>query len=429
MNPKLLFFLVDTAAYPLAVVLLFVSLKSVENAGPVLGRVILVLWGAVLLVSLLVAHCWLRNALHALPPLLMAFLIAYVWVSWPQWRNAFIPQSFGEPYYEEGVARRTGRRLGGMEHGRIRYYAPDGRLVRIETWKHGEENGLFRGYHDNGQLAERGVRRAVETPGGTSKYGRCGKWRFYREDGTLDDVRIYEKGRVRTSGRYEYYKIYQDDGRVRVYRFADHAPFTGHMEKAGLVDDEAFPLFYTAQLVDGYFDGPWSGYYFQSGSSPAGEGFSLAGEGFSVRGRSEDGWRCYYSDGQLWCEATYRDGKLEGEYVEYYDDTLKKKPHPQVKYRCNYIGGKRHGTARWWRSDGTPQTETQYRNGRRDGVSREYDEQGRLRWLIPYRDGQREGTGIEYGVDGSRTETVYRDDKEVSEMRYDAEGRLKSENP
>ncbi len=428
MNPKLIFYLADTAVYPLSIVLLIVALKgNVTNAGPTLACIILFMWTLLLVASLVVARCWLGSAWHALPPLFAVFLIAYVWSVWPQWKSTFIPESFDEEWYEEGIARRTGKRLAGMEHGRIRYYAPDGRLLRVETWKHGDLDGLYWGYHDNGQLGERGVAKRLGTGNGELDHYREGKWEFFREDGTPDDVRTYDKGRVQTSERYEYYKVYQDDGRVRVYRFADRSPFTGRLEKCGLVGDGAFPLFYTAQLVDGYFDGPWTGYYFHPGDSLSDEGFSLAGEGFSVMGRSEHGWRCYYSDGLLWCEATYHEGKLEGEYVQYYPDTLASGPHGPARYHGRYVGGKRHGTFRWWYPNGALDTESEYRNGKRNGITREYDEQGRLLSETAYRDGIREGLSICYENDGSRTETDYHADEEVCVRHYGADGRLESE--
>lgn len=412
MSPKILFYLADTAVYPLSVVLLFVSLKgNVENAGPVIFRIIVTMWAALLVASLVVARCWLGNALHAVPPLLMTFFIAYVYVAWPQWRNAFIPEPFDEKWYEEGIARRTGKRVAGMEHGVIRYYAGDGRLVRSETWKHGEQEGPFRGYHDNGRLAERGVMKHVETEDGDSKLCRTGKWRFYREDGASDDVRTYEKGCAVSSRNYSFYRRMQPDGRGRYYRFADGLPFTGQLEMTGIVGDYAFPAFYTARFADGYLEGPWHEYYPWSG-------FPLAAEGFAAEGYLDSTYRVYHPNGQLGTAAFYRLGELEGEYIAYYPDSLASRPHGQARYRCNYAAGKRHGTARWWRKDGTLDTETEYRDGVRDGICREYDEQGRLWSVTPYRNGRREGLAVRYGGDGSRTETEYRDDEEVCERRY-----------
>lgn len=273
MNPKLIFYLADTAVYPLSVVLLIVALKgNVMNAGPALVRIVLFMWTVAFVASLVVARCWLGSAWHALPPLFAAFLIIYLYFSWPQWKNTYFLESFDEECYEEGIARRTGKRLAGLEHGTITYYASDGRIVRSETWKHGDPNGLYRGYHDNGQLAERGVVKRPDTENGDLKRYREGRWKFYREDGTRDDVRTYEKGRVVASQSYAYYKVDQDDRRSRIYRFSDRMPFTGQLEKCGVVDDEAFPLFWTGRIVDGYFDGPWQAGYHLPGSPSAGEG-------------------------------------------------------------------------------------------------------------------------------------------------------------
>lgn len=422
MNPKLIFYLADTAVYPLSVVLLIVALKgNVMNAGPALVRIVLFMWTVAFVASLVVARCWLGSAWHALPPLFAAFLITYLYFSWPQWKNTYIPESFDEECYEEGIARRTGKRLAGLEHGTITYYASDGRIVRSETWKHGDPNGLYRGYHDNGQLAERGVVKRPDTENGDLKRYREGRWKFYREDGTRDDVRTYEKGRVVASQSYAYYKVDQDDRRSRIYRFSDRMPFTGQLEKCGVVDDEAFPLFWTGRIVDGYFDGPWQAGYHLPGSPSA-------GEGVAVMGRSEGLSTAYYSNGQLWSVASYRAGKLEGEYVEYYRDSLAAGPHGRVRYRARYVGGKRQGAACWWYENGAVDTESEYRDGKRNGMTREYDEQGRLLGGTAYRDGLREGLCVWYASDGSRTETEYRADKAVGERRYGADGRLKSES-
>lgn len=417
MNPKLLFFLLDTAAYPLSIILLLIALKgNVDHGGPAVIRVILFLWVATLVVSLLVARLWLGSALHAFPPLLAALLIAYVYTVGPQWRNAYIPESFDEPWHEETIVRRTGKRLAGEEHGVLRYYAADGRLCRTETWRRGKQEGPCRGYHDNGELAERGVMKRVGTPNGSWECIRAGKWRFYREDGTQDDVRTYEEGRALTSKNYRYYRIFEDDGRARIYRFSDNAPFTGQLDGDGIVDEEAFPLCYTAHFVDGYFDGAWSACYPRRGFPPAGEGVARMG-------RSEGLYRDYHPNGQLRTEATYRDGKLEGEYVTYYADSLASAPHGRERYRCRYVDGRRHGTARWWRSDGTPDTEAEYRNGKREGICLEYDDEGRLQLEIPYRDGRREGMGIRYETDGSLTALEFCDDERVAEHPCDSLGR------
>ena len=149
----------------------------------------------------------------------------------------------------------------GKKHGKAAIYYENGRVVEtIETYVQGKISGDCKIFHKNGNLLATGSLNG-------SKWNKqkqqevgimIGQWKFYREDGTLDDERVYDSDRVISSKNYSL--RFDSAGLVRGLDSGEL--FTGRLNKQGVIMDEyLFPNLYTTNVVDGKLDGSLISYY------------------------------------------------------------------------------------------------------------------------------------------------------------------------
>jgi len=117
----------------------------------------------------------------------------------------------------------------------------------------------------------------------------------------------------------------------------------------------------------------------------------------------------YYEDGSKKTEGTYRNGQLEGPFVEYYPNGSKNmagqfkngKYHGLWLYwyddgkprgRGGFKDGYRIGTHVFWHKTGAKSVEVSHKNGKFHGKYREYNPEGQLLEEIEFNEGIREGT-------------------------------------
>ena len=92
-------------------------------------------------------------------------------------------------------------------------------------------------------------------------------------------------------------------------------------------------------------------------------------------------------------ESTYKDGKLEGEVIEYFDfGTIKAKSH--------YLNGLRHGQFLTNHANGKPMLEEHYLYNYKHGFFRAFDESGKEIGRMYYKMGQLlEGDELQQWID------------------------------
>lgn len=78
-------------------------------------------------------------------------------------------------------------------------------------------------------------------------------------------------------------------------------------------------------------------------------------------------------------EKTYKDGKLDGLYREWY-------PNGQLFYEKTYKDGQLDGLYRRWYSNGQLWDECTFKDGKLDGISREWYPNGRLSFEYTHKD-------------------------------------------
>ncbi len=137
---------------------------------------------------------------------------------------------------------------------------------------------------------------------------------------------------------------------------------------------------------DGKLEGEYKEFYLYGG---------IKEEGQYVDGKKESEWKKYHSNGKLMKEENYKDGKLEGNYKEYWE-------YGQLKEKGLYIDGKKEGN--WRTENGHSWENISYKNGLKEG---EYErlldgkEKGFLFTKGQYIKGQKEGEWITEDEDKS----------------------------
>lgn len=100
-------------------------------------------------------------------------------------------------------------------------------------------------------------------------------------------------------------------------------------------------------------------------------------------GKREGNYEEWYYNGQFKEQSFYRDGKLEGERKVWYSNG-------QLHIKEFYRGGKEEGKYQTWREDGTWRIHAFYRNGKLEGACKWW-RNGRLEEWAFYRNGKLEG--------------------------------------
>ena len=450
MEKLLLYYLAAIAFYPLVQVAI---VASANINGPIgfpegFWLFIGIPFILTLIPTLIAAHYWAGSAWHAFGALGMYILLALVignihnrLIDWVDHRTPHYTMNTWRDGDEEGKWEL--RSVDHEQHGRQRYWRSDGSLHHVETWVHGRMEGEYMLYYSNGQIAEQGTMRGSDKNHFDPKHVRTGEWSFWREDGTLDDVRTYREGKSVSSRSYEFYQE-EIEGRslLRICRFDGSGPFTGRLDKTGVVGDKAFPFLYSGDVVDGFFEGNVREYYPAPGGQLAAEieawqgeldgtftswysDGTLKGIAHYVRGKRDGLVTNYYPDGQLKITASYKQDKLHGKYTAYYRDSTGRMPYGRMKYDSQYADGKPVGTSRWWHEEGWLEAERENLEGDRN-VMRWYYDNGQLKSCAEYVGNKRNGIKKTYDRDGTLSSMyTWRDDKKNGPCYdYDKQGKL-----
>lgn len=213
MKMKLLFFFVTAAVYPLLVgaVALIVRLinfsAGTDPAGAGMARGFTFIYSSIFvcivwfILSIVLAQVYFRAWwIGLLAPVTVAIILQAIFFGQNYIRD-HVPHSYTE-YDADGNVCETGKKLRFRRHGKITEYRSDGTVWSVETYRHGEPDGPCEFFYPDGKMMAKGRekghdRKLTGIPDGT--------WSYYRQDGRLDDRRIYEKGELLSSEKYLYY--------------------------------------------------------------------------------------------------------------------------------------------------------------------------------------------------------------------------------
>ena len=207
MKMKLLFFFVTAAVYPLLVgaVALIVRLinfsAGTDPAGAGMARGFTFIYSSIFvcivwfILSIVLAQVYFRAWwIGLLAPVTVAIILQAIFFGQNYIRD-HVPHSYTE-YDADGNVCETGKKLRFRRHGKITEYRSDGTVWSVETYRHGEPDGPCEFFYPDGKMMAKGRekghdRKLTGIPDGT--------WSYYRQDGRLDDRRIYEKGELLSS--------------------------------------------------------------------------------------------------------------------------------------------------------------------------------------------------------------------------------------
>lgn len=137
------------------------------------------------------------------------------------------------------------------------------------------------------------------------------------------------------------------------------------------VNDGAGNLSQSGVLKDGKREGNWIEYH-PNGLIKTASSY--------VDGQLEGVKMELSNNGQLEKRMSYHLGQLDGEYKEFRYSTLKEERY--------YAGGKLEGTTKIYYDNGKIMEEGAYKNGTRDGVSKWYDQEGNVTIEYEYKNGE-----------------------------------------
>ena len=174
-------------------------------------------------------------------------------------------------------------------------------------------------------------------------YGKeDGKWKFYREDGSIKWEKNYEMGLAQGEHTFYYpdstiYKVerYQNNrlhGKKQEY-YRNQTPKKEIEYKNGDWDGTYITYFEDGkvgseqQYVRGKKDGP-SSYYYENGQLFYTESHSMDSR--------EGTFRRNYATGRMWTVENYKADQRHGEFEEYYDNEKN-----TIKYRATYKKGQK----------------------------------------------------------------------------------------
>lgn len=424
MKMKLIFFFVTATVYPLLVgaVSLIVRLinfsAGTDPAGAGMARGFAFIYSSIFvsivwfILSTVLAQVYLRAWwIGFLAPVTVAIIVQAIFFGQNYIRD-HVPHSYTE-YDAEGNVCETGKKLRFLKHGKITEYRSDSTVWSVETYRHGEPDGPCEFFYPDGKMMAKGRekghdRKLTGIPDGT--------WSYYREDGSLDDRRTFEKGELLSSEKYLYYC----DSAGLICTIADRRPFTGKLDKAGIVREAFFPNLFTTQVKDGVCDGGYCEYYTIDGK------LTVAKTATYIDGKLDGAVKTYHPNGQLRSDGFYAGGEAQGRYTTYHADSAAFRPHGNIEFCCDYLDDECHGTARWYDEDGRLSMEKEYVGGKLEGAVKHYDSHGKLLSVYTYRDDRKEGPYETYDSDGWYYKGRYKNDKLVYRETYRSDGSLSS---
>lgn len=245
--------------------------------------------------------------------------------------------SHARHYHPNGNLMAEGRYAGQEKDSTWNYFDEAGVLRSTEQWKLGKLDGTMTAYFADGTVAERRTFKAGKAEGPAEQFYANGGQRYKAnyQGGAPEGIETYyfPKGNKEIEGRY----------------------------------------------VNGDRDGGWT-YYNEDGSVQM---QVLYAQGRMVKEKFENGtFREYWADQQLKSEVTFRNGKREGPFTEWYNNGQ----WVEVPMKLGPQGEEKSEMERKLTGQ-TKQREGTYKNDLLEGPVKEYNDAGRLISTVMYKNG------------------------------------------
>ncbi|AXT18961.1 hypothetical protein D7030_15005 [Flavobacteriaceae bacterium AU392] len=206
-----------------------------------------------------------------------------------------------------------------------------------------QQNGLYKEYHDNGQL---------KTEGEYLYKKRIGDWKNYYDNGQVSSLYSYTNGKQNKEST-AYFKdgslkyITKKEGNVYITR--------------GYYDDSG-KLKFEREHTSGYF-------------------------------------KQFFENGQLLVETNYLNNQLSGTWKRYYENG-------NIEWEVVYTKGYKNGTYKCFYKSGQLKLEGNTREGKKEGEEKRYSENGILKWKGDYKKGKFNKLWVKYDVNQNEVESI-----------------------
>lgn len=142
-------------------------------------------------------------------------------------------------------------------------------------------------------------------------------------------------------------------------------PFTGKITREAVIDDkDDYPYHTTAEIKNGYIEGPWEEF-------SSFDGLVLVSRGSAKSGYPDGEYTSYYEDGRIEEKAFFVMGKFNGEYKTFYQNG-------NLKSSGFFKDHRRQGLAQWFYENGNLEKETEYDLSGNVINERHFDKDGNL---------------------------------------------------
>ena len=265
-------------------------------------------------------------------------------------------------------------------------------LSFLESVKKDEEKGIQTTFYENGRIKKRFQVRDGKKNGFYEKYSEYwgnaieekgtykddqleGEYIEYYRDGTPHRISHYKQGKLHGPRTTPYLKCNYKDGVLDGdYHYDDRHNGAGSY-RIGTYTDGKFsgvdcgnkpydpredgPRVVIKTLKNDILNGPYFEYYGSNGRGVGPEGYKKQADGT-------------YALEHLALKCTYKDGKLNGLYEEYYENG-------QLKRKCRYMNGLLSGLCEEYNRDGSLKSKVVYKDGEIDKSPLAKDKTSKLR--------------------------------------------------
>lgn len=268
----------------------------------------------------------------------------------------------------------------------------------------------------------RNIYGAIVSEGKIKNSFQVGQWKFYNENGLLEQVTNFNDKEQLNGVTTEYY-LSGEISNTKNYKNGDADGYYASYYRSGKIKEQGY-------YVKGKAQGKWISYDAEG---------NIVRSSFFVNGALSGTKTYYFSNGKKQLEEYYQDGLLLS-LTSFKNDTATttvKLNHGtgkaiwhfnngQKACDISYIGNERYGKTTFYHGNGQISSTGNYLNGKRVGLWTWYFPNGQISYQYTYNYGQKDGKVIDKFFNGeTRTAYSYKNDNRSGKsQRFDRQGKL-----
>ncbi|WP_375559921.1 tetratricopeptide repeat protein [Bernardetia sp. OM2101] len=289
-------------------------------------------------------------------------------------------EGVAKSYYPSGELKQTENFENGDLEGETISYFLTGAKSYITNFKAGERDGKFLSYFDNGKLEEESNFKEGKPEGNSTSYfinGQVKQTRTFKDGEPTGIWQSYDRQGVQTE-KTEYIT----EGKNQLFKQTNYED--GKPQAIFILTKSKGSESYDTALSLEFFD--------EKGNSIA--------TYKDLDSKKEQKVKYYYIDGNLFREGAFKEGKVNGDWVEYHHTGAK-----SVEY--SYKNGMDVGTKTVYNLLGQKIKEYSYKDDEIDGLYNEFYKNGQVSQTGWYINGELEGEWVDYSPTGKKESSIF----------------------